>query len=489
MAASRINFGMVVRVLGGLLLVESAFMLIPVLVALFYDESDWAPFLWTACGTALVGLLCNRGIRPASSRFGKRESYLLTAVVWVVFSLAGMAPLMVGSAGMNFSDSFFEAISSFTTTGATIRPADAPALTHAVLIWEAVMQWLGGMGIILFTLAVIPSLNSAGGMQMFNAEVPGITHDKIMPRISQTAISLWAIYAFLTFMMVILLWAGPMGLFDAVCQAFGTLSTGGYSTPTGSETVFSSVYCTIVVTLFMFLGGINFTLIFNAVLGRWRKVSANDVLRHFIFAILSLTLLFIVSNLVRGLWNDWRDLSIGPLFQVVSTFTSTGYIWPSFTMWGQFVLALTFFMMLSGGCAGSTSGGAKFDRLLYLKRRCSNELQLCIHPTSILSVRINGIVQNPEVVNKVISFLAIYVISIGVGGLLLTAIGLPSVDSFFSAFACISNTGFGVTVTGYGDDFATMPDAANWVLSALMLIGRLDVFTVLVLFTRSFWHR
>ena len=486
---SGLNYRMLLRVTGGLLRLEGAFMCIPVFVALFYGEADWSIFAVCAAVTAALGFGLSRYARPETTHFGRRESYLLTGSVWVIFSLLGMLPFIFGSPRLDVSQAFFEAMSGFTTTGATSRPSDAPILSHAILIWMALMQWLGGMGIILFTLAVIPGLNSSGGMQMFNAEVPGITHDKIMPRISQTAMSLWAIYAFLTLLMALLLWLGPMNLFDAVCHAFGTLSTGGFATPSGLATAFGSDYVIIVTTVFMFLGGVNFTLIFNVVLGRWHKVRVNDILRVFCMAIVVFTALFILSNWLSGNASSWRDLTIGPLFQVVSAITSTGYIWPGFAGWGQFVLALTFVMMLSGGCAGSTSGGAKIDRLLYLHRRVSNEINRCIHPNAVLSVRINGQVQNPDLVNKVVSFLALYLMIIGVGGLLLAALGLPSVDSFFSAFACISNTGFGASVTGYGDDFAQLPDAAYWVLAAIMLIGRLEIFTILVLFSKTFWRR
>ena len=480
---------MLLKVMGGLLIIEGLFMAIPVLVAVWYGEADWLAFAISAAVTASVGLLLRRGTHPAGNMFGKRESYLLTGTVWVVFSLLGMVPLIIGSAQMDVCDAFFEAMSGFTTTGATVRSPEAPPLSHSTMMWMGLMQWLGGMGIILFTLAVIPGLNSPGGMQMFNAEVPGITHDKIMPRISQTAMSLWGIYAGLTVMLAVILWAGPMQPFDAMCVAFGTLSTGGFATPAGAAAIFSSTYATLSVTVFMLLGGINFTLIFNALTWRWRKVRTNDVLHIYLWAIVIITLLFIIDIAYNHRYSGWSDLSVGPLFQVVSAITSTGYIWPDFPSWGQFTLALTFVMMFSGGCAGSTSGGAKIDRLLYLQRRTSNELHRCLYPNSVLSVRINGTVQPPELVGKVICFLALYVIVVVAAGLILAAIGLPTVDSFFSALACISNTGFGASVTGYGDDFTSMPQAATIVLSALMLIGRLEIFTILVLFTRSFWRR
>lgn len=489
MKHQRLNYAMLLRVVGGLLVIEALFMLIPLITCLIYGEDrDALIFGIVAAATIAGGTAMMKCLKVRSTRFGKRESYLLTGSVWVVFSLCGMLPFIFGTSALGISDSFFEAMSGFTTTGATIRPADAAPLSHGLMMWQAVMQWLGGMGIILFTLAVIPALNSSGGMQMFNAEVPDITHDKIMPRISQTAMSLWGIYASFTIILVLLLWLGPMDFYDSICHAFGTMSTGGFSTNPDSIAGYGSDYINVVVLLFMFLGGVNFTLIFNAALGRWKKVRMNDIFRLFVCAIVLFTLLFDIAILIGAQVHSWRDLTIYPLFQVVSTFTSTGYTRPEFLAWGQFALALTFIMMFSGGCAGSTSGGAKIDRLLYLHRHVRNELYRCVHPNSILSVRINGNVVNQDLVGKVISFLALYVIVIVAGGTSLAAMGLPTVDSFFSAFACISNSGFGASVTGYGDDYAMIPDAAKWVLSAMMLIGRLEIFTILVLFTPSYWR-
>ena len=264
MKHQHLNYAMLLRVIGGLLAMEAIFMLIPFVTSLIYGERhDALVFGLVAAATAVAGLSMTRILKVHTTRFGKRESYLLTGSVWMVFSFCGMLPFIFGTSHLGVSDSFFEAMSGFTTTGATIREVGAPSLSHGLMMWQAVMQWLGGMGIILFTLAVIPALNSSGGMQMFNAEVPGITHDKIMPRISQTAMSLWGIYASLTLIMTVLLWLGPMDFFDSVCHAMGTMSTGGFSSHPDSVSGYNSDYVTVIVTLFMFLGGVSFTLIFN----------------------------------------------------------------------------------------------------------------------------------------------------------------------------------------------------------------------------------
>ncbi len=477
---------MLFRVIGGLTMLEAIFMILPVITALIYGESDWKPLAATSALTAAAGFSLWK-IKPTSTRMGKREGYLLTASVWIVFSIFGMIPFMFCSTPVGLSSAFFEAMSAFTTTGATTRPFPLSSMSHGMIIWQAMMQWIGGMGIILFTLAIIPALNTAGGMQMFNAEVTGVTHDKLRPRISQTAMALWGIYTVLTFTLAALLWIGPMDLFDSICHAFGTLSTGGFSSRDGSIGEFGSDYVLSVIAIFMMFGGMNFAMLYKAMSGKWRQVRTNEIVRVYLGVIMVFTLLFIFARALNGNIASWQDVSILPLFQVISSITSTGYLAPGFTLWEPFVLALTFMMMMSGGCAGSTSGGAKIDRLLYLKRFISNELRQCIHPNAILSVKVNGAIVSPGVVRKVVAFLCLFMLLIVGGGTAMSFLGLPPVNSFFSSFSCICNTGFGASLTGYGEDFTIIPDAAKWILSFLMLVGRLEVFTVLVIFTKPFW--
>lgn len=464
-------------------------MLFPALTSLIWNESDWIPFSITTGITAITGTLLAVYSRPTSTHMGKRDGYLLTAMVWIVFSLFGLIPFLFCSHSLSFSDAFFEAMSGFTTTGASVI-VSVDDMGHGIHLWRALMQWIGGMGIILFTLAVIPMLNHSGGMQMFNAEVTGITHDKIRPRISQTAKSLWLIYIALTLILILLLWAGPMDLFQSICHAFGTISTGGYSTETmGISYWHDSLYTKLVLIVFMFLGGVNFGLMYKAILGDFSALRRNDVLRTYIGIVGIMLVLFALGIVLGGKYNGWESITVDPLFQIISTITSTGFSVADFESWGSFVLALTFFMMFTGACAGSTSGGAKIDRILYLFKNAGNELYRCLYPNSILSVKVNGRVVSPELVNKVIAFLCIYMLLVVAGGISLTACGVPLVDSFFSAFSCISNTGLGAGVTGYGGNYDILPDLAKWILSALMLTGRLEIFTILVLFTPSFWRR
>ncbi len=484
-----INFPVLLRIIGLLLVIEGSFLLIPFITCLVYGEIDWIPFLVTSGITLVTGLGMIFGIKPRSTSMGKREGFLLTAMVWIVFSAFGMIPFMfMEQEPLSISDAFFEAMSGFTTTGATVMNR-VSHLSHGIIIWRSLMQWIGGLGIIIFTLAVIPMLNHSGGMQMFNAEVTGITHDKLRPRISQTARGLWLIYISLTLILYVLLIIGPMNGFEALCHAFSTMSTGGFSTADNSLDAWSSTYIEIVITIFMFLGGVSFTLLYRAVHGDFKPIWKNDVFRTYLGIIFGAYILFVIAICYHGQATSIKAVTLDPLFQIVSTITSTGYSVSNFEKWGTFVLSLVFALMFFGACAGSTSGGAKIDRLIYLLKNCRNEIVRCIHPNDILTVRVNDRVIPHEIESKVIAFLCLYVIIIMVGGVLLTAMGLPLVDSFFSAFSCISNTGLGAGVTGYGQSYDIVPDGGKWLLSLIMLIGRLELFTVLILFTPAFWQK
>ncbi|MCM1504930.1 MAG: TrkH family potassium uptake protein [Muribaculum sp.] len=485
----RINYPMLLRVLGWLLMIEAIFMLIPLLTCIIYKESDAWAFVTAIAITMICGAVMTFCIRPASSAMAKREGFLLTALVWVVFSFFGMIPFILCSTPIGITDAFYETMSGFTTTGSTVYPT-VEVLSHGINMWRCLTQWLGGMGIILFTLAVLPMLNYSGGMQMFNAEVTGITHEKLRPRISQTAKGLWGIYFGLTFILFGLLCLGPMDIFDSICHAFSTMSTGGFSTHDNSIGFWNSNYIKIVVTIFMFLGGVNFSLIYKSAYGNYRALWLNDTFRAYIKIICMAFVAFVAAIILGGKAYCWEDVTIDPLFQIITTMSSTGLTANNFENWGPFVLALVFLLMFFGACAGSTSGGAKIDRLLYLLKNTNNELYRSVHPNAIRSVRINGTIMSPETVDKVIAFLCIYVMVIAFGGIVLTAVGIPIVDAFFSSFSCVSNIGLGAGVTGVGGiGYDIIPNFGKWVLSFLMLIGRLELFTILILFTPAFWSK
>ncbi len=486
---TNINLPMLFRVMGWLMMIEAVFMLLPLVTCLIYHESDYMAFVISVIITFGAGVLMTSCIRPRHNDMNRRDGFLLTAMVWVVFSIFGMIPFLTCTEQITLTDAFFETMSGFTTTGASILPS-VSSMSHGILAWRCLMQWIGGMGIILFTLAVLPMLNYSGGIQLFNAEVTGITHDKLRPRISQTAKGLWMVYISLTVVLILLLWAGPMDFFDSMCHAFSTVSTGGFSTRPGSIGDWHSSYVDILLIVFMFLGGVNFSLIFKAATtGNVKEFWRNEVFRAYVFIILATYLMFAISIFARGQATSAKSVVIDPLFQIVSTLTSTGHSVCNFENWGGFVLLLTFILMVFGGCAGSTGGGAKIDRILYLFKNTTNELYRSIRPNVIRAVKMNGKVLPEMLANKVTAFICLYLFLIFVGGCVLTASGIPFTDAMFSAFSCVGNTGLGAGVTGAGGSFGVIPAFGKWVMSLLMLIGRLELFTILLLFTPGFWHK
>ncbi|MDE7111072.1 MAG: TrkH family potassium uptake protein [Muribaculaceae bacterium] len=484
-----INFAAVGRTLGILVLFEAAFMIVPALVALFAGESGaFKAFGLSAMLTAICGWFSYHYIRPSGRDMGRRESVLLTASVWIVFSLFGQIPYMLApSTHLNFSAAFFEAMSGFTTTGASLVES-TDNLSYAVHIWRCLSQWIGGLGIIIFTLALVPMLNSSGGMQMFNAEQNKISVDKIRPRISSTARRLWMVYVLLTFTLFLLLWAGPMNAFEAACHAMSTLSTGGFSTSSEGINVYNSIYVKATITLFMFLGGVNFAMIYRASTGQHKAVLSNEAFITYCRVILFATLLFIIGILLNGSFSGWQSVTIDPLFQVVSLVTSTGFMLSDFKLWGPSVLYIGLLLIFMGGCAGSTSGGAKIDRVVYLLKFLRNEVKRTLRPNSIMAVRVSGRTVPTDRINNVVAFLCLYVLIIIVGGLTLTFCGAPLADSFVSAFAAIGNASLATTDSAVGCNYVQLNAGAHYVLAFLMLVGRLELFTILILFSRSFWQ-
>ena len=484
---ANINILMVLRVIGIFLLFESGFMVIPLGIAI-YTGVDVVPFAATAILTCIAGMMFGFALPVKSQEMRKREGFLLTSLVWVFFSLFGMLPFIIGTPHLSVSDAFFESMSSFTTTGASIL-SDYDSISKAIYFWRSLMQWIGGMGIILFTLAVLPMLNSSGGMQMFNAEVTGITHDKLRPRVSETAKQLWLCYVILTVILCILLWVGPMDTFEAICHGLSTMSTGGFSTREESIVGWDTWYVKSVITFFMFIGGINFSILYLAATGNVRRAWNNEAFRIYVRIIIVFYIIFALYLWITGEETTVEGLTINPLFQIVSTLSSTGYLVNGFDRWGVFLLMLIFIMMFFGACAGSTSGGAKLDRGIYLVKHIRNELYRVLHPNSIKAVNYNGNPVAPETVGKVMAFILLYGLIVVVGGVLLTLFDAPLIDSLFASFACVSNTGLGATITGFGGSYDLFPPLGKWILSALMLIGRLEIFTVVILFTPGFWRR
>lgn len=481
-----INYRTLLRLVGFLLLFEAAFMLVPLGVSIFYRENDYYAFAVSILITLLASTAILTGIRPGRRDLGKREGFLLTGIIWVIFTIFGMTPFMLSDVSLSFTDAFCETMSGFTTTGCSVL-SDIEGLSHGVHIWRCLMQWVGGLGIMIFTLALLPMLNSSGGMQMMNAELPGITKDKLRPRVSQTAKRLWFIYLILTALLAFLLWLGPMGVFDSVCHALGTMSTGGFSTRNDSIGAWDSWYVKLVILLFMFIGGVNFSLIYRASIGKFKTSWGDETFRAYVKVIIVITLLLIVGYIVNCHPRWDATVVVDPLFQVVSTITSTGYAVTDYQSWGSFVFPVLLLLMFIGACAGSTSGGCKLDRVIFLYKNCRNEIRRCIHSNRIYSVSINNRAQSPELVAKVMAFLWLYLGLILGGGVLLVLMGMPISDSLFASLSCVGNTGLGAGITS--ESFAVVPTAGKWLMSFLMLVGRLEIFTILVILTPGFWKK
>lgn len=483
-----INIPKQLTVLGQLLLFEAFFMIAPLIVCICNRERDWIPFLCTIAITALTGCSLKYLVKTESDSLGRKDGAMITCMVWIIFSLFGMLPFIFGSSHLNISEGFFETMSGFTTTGATVI-REVEECSMGLVLWRAITQWIGGLGIVLFTLAIIPSLNNSKGVFMFHAEVSGITHDKIGARIANTAKILWLLYGIITLILILLLWIGPMTLFESVCHAFAAISTGGYSTRNESIAAFDSLYIKLILSIFMFIGGVNFALIYSACRGYWKQFWKNDVFRAFLALIGINYVVTLISILHSGSYGGWQSLTIDPLFHIVSAMTSTGFGAGNFEAWGELCLVLTIVMMYFGACAGSTTGGAKLDRLVYLFKNFRNEIKRAVSPRSMMALRVNGQMITPENSNEIVAFLLIYTGLILFGGILLSALNFPIVDAFFSSISCVSNNGLGSGVTGITGSYDFLPDIGKWVMSFLMLAGRLEIFALIMLLSPAFWKK
>lgn len=484
---SYINIPMLLRIIGWLLLIEAAFMMIPIIVSLIYNQDDLFAFTISAGITILAGVIL-MSIKPKYKDLGKREAILLTALTWIVLSIFGMLPFLFSGVHKTITDAFFETMSGFTTTGMSAIDSleNIPA---GVIIWRCVVQWVGGMGIILFTLAVLPMLNHQGGMQLFNAEVTGITHDKLRPRVSSTAKGLWIIYISLTAVLILLLSFSEMSLFDAICHGLSTMSTGGFSTVDGGIGTWNTDYVKIVICIFMFLGGVNFAMLYNLSNGKIKYAKSNDPLKWYVILILISSLILSLYSIFQGNAKTVSEYILDPIFQTVSIMSSTGITDPEISHWGELSFYVLTALTFIGACAGSTSGGSKIDRIIILFKFIKNEFYKMMHPNAVTTVRINGVGTSSIVVQKAIAFLFLYIIVIIFGGIILMLLGVPSDNSFLYSLHAISNTGVTINFNTEIMDVGITQYAVKWVLAFIMLVGRLELYTILLLFTTSFWRK
>ena len=484
------NTRMVFRTMGALLLIESVFMTLALGVSLWYGEADSDIFLFSTIVTLLAGLIGLLVGRRAESRMGEREGYVIVAMVWVVFSAFGLLPYYLSGQVPSFTDAWFESMSGFTTTGATIIP-DLEVITHGLLFWRSLTQWIGGMGIIVLSIAILP-IFGLNGMQLYAAEVSGLTYEKVSPRIADTAKMMWSIYVLLTVTEVAALWLCGMDMFDAVCHSFSTIATGGFSTHNNSLEFYDSAAIHYTVTFFMFISGINFVLLIYLLRGKMRYFFQDEELRWYSVAVA----LFAVA-LAVGLYiarPGWTGMHVerafrDSLFTVISSMTSTGYTISDYMYWPVVAWVVIFFLMLTGACAGSTAGGIKWVRWAIILKNGVAEFQRRIHPNAIIPVKLNEKAVPQQTINNIMAFLIFYVFIIAITVVIFCATGVNFDESIGAAVSAIGNVGISIGQFGPAGTYAEFPTIAKWVMSCVMLIGRLEIFTVLLLFTRVLWRK
>ena len=477
---------MIYRIMGFLLLIETAMLMCCGGVSLFYKEDDLNSFLLSSAITAFVGVIMLAIGRGAEKSLNRRDGYVIVSVAWIAFSFFGMLPYYIGGYIPSVTDAFFETMSGFSSTGATIMN-NIESMPHGILFWRAMTQWIGGLGIVFFTIAVLP-IFGMGGIQVFAAEASGPTHDKVHPRIGITAKWIWSIYTGLTLILVALLMLGGMDWFDSVCHAFATTGTGGFSTKQASVAYYNSPYIEYVISIFMFISGINFTLLLFFVNRKFKKVIDNAELKWYFWSVVGFTaviavVLYYTSSM--GVEEAFRK----SLFQVISLQTSTGFATDDYMLWTPMLWGLLTVVMIMGACAGSTTGGLKCIRMVILAKVSRNEFKHILHPNAVLPVRVNKQVISPSIVSTVLAFFFLYIIIIIIGILIMMGMGIGAEESIGCVISSIGNMGPGLGDTGPAYSWNALPDAAKWLLSFLMLLGRLELFTVLLLFTPEFWKR
>ena len=483
----KLNFKAIFSILGLLLILNGGFMLLCLPVSLYYRDGQWWSLLIAGLFTFSIGAavyFVTKG--KTNGGLSKRDGYLVVTMGWLCMSFFGTLPYVISGEIPNFSDAFFETLSGYTTTGASILN-DIESMSEGILMWRSLTQWIGGMGIIVLTVAILPLLG-IGGMQLFVAEAPGVTPDKLKPRITDTAKRLWLIYLGLTILEVILLKVGGMSMFDAVNHSLTTMATGGFSTKQASIAYYTSPFIQYVIIIFMFLAGTNFTLTYFGLHGRLKKVWENEEFKYYLgftvgFSILVAGVVYMVSD--SPLEVAFRD----SLFQLVSIITTTGFVTADYTSWAPLLTVIFFMFMFIGASAGSTAGGVKVVRHIILLKNSILELRRQIHPNAVLPVRLNKMAISSDITFNIMAFMIIYFMVFALGSTLISALGYDFNTSIGAVATCLGNIGPGIGKVGPMDNFAFISSPGKWILAILMLLGRLELFTVLILFTPYFWTK
>ena len=476
-----------------MLVITGLSMLLPALIAFIYGETDLYGHLKSSLICILLGLPIWVFTRK-SKRLNSKDGFAIVSFAWITVALAGSLPFYLTGIIPNFTDAWFEAMSGVTTTGATIigNSSTLPhlingieSMPHGVLFWRSFLQWLGGMGIIVFTIAILPLLG-VGGVQLFKAEVPGPVADKIKPRVKETAKILWMVYIGFTFLQFLLLGFAGMSWFDSICHAFTTMPTGGFSTQNASIAAYSNPVIHYIIIFFMFVAGVNFTLHFRAITGNYKSYFKDYEFKVY-FSILFFATIFIFLNISFSN-SDWSHNSfLISLFQSLALMTGTGYANADYELWPFFSQLLLFFMMFFGAMGGSTSGGMKIARVILLIKYAATETRRMLHSRAIIPIRIGERTIGDDVIRNTLGFFLIYLSFFVLTALVLTALNYDFTSSLSVAASAIGNVGPAFGSFGPTDNYALLHPIGKWMMTFCMLLGRLEIFTIMVLFSRTFW--
>ena len=482
-----VNFPLIYKIIGSLLFLLGTMLAICVAISLCYGEDDMLPFLTATLLTVSAGFVFKYMGRNATNNLSRRDSYFLVTASWVIFTFFGMQPFLIGGYIPSVTDAFFETMSGFTTTGATILD-DVEWLPHGILYWRTQTQWIGGLGIVFFTIAILPSMVGSGSVKVFSAEATGPMRSKMHPRLSTMAKWIWTIYLGLTIACVLSFYACGMSWFDSINYAMTTTATGGFATHNDTTTYFNSPAIEYVSVLYQFLAGINFAMLYMAIF----KFKVGNLFRSsefklYIFIIVSATVFIAYLLITRngyGLERAFRS----SLFHVVSFMTTTGICNDDAAMWPRITWIVLGCLMFIGACSGSTTGGFKCIRLVMVFKVLRNEFRRILHPNAILPVKVNGQTVSQQKLSTLLAFFAIFTFMVLITATLMVMAGIDYTNSTVISLSCISNVGASLsTEIGPVLTWGELPIHIKWTCSFLMLVGRLEIMSVLVLFTRAFW--
>lgn len=483
----------ILNILGAMLALTGFTMVVPALIAWGYNEPDLVGHLQSMGICMGIGIPVWLFTRKSRS-LNNKDGFAIVTLAWLLVALAGAMPFYLSGAIPNFTDAWFESMSGVTTTGATIignpntlphLPNGIESLNHGVLYWRSFIQWIGGMGIIVFTIAILPLLG-AGGIQLFKAEVPGPVADKIRPRVKETAKILWMVYVGLTAAEAILLSISGMSWFDAICHSFTTMPTGGFSTQNASIAAYTNPAIHYIIILFMFIAGVNFSLHFRSLTGNIKICFKDPEFLAYIGIMFAATL-FIFLNIASAQGEWTHDNFLSSLFQSVSTLTTTGYGSADYEIWPFFSQYLILILMFIGGMGGSTGGGMKVARIIVLVKYAATETRRMVHSRAIIPIRIGDRYIGEDVVRNTLGFFLFYMSIFGITALILTTLNLDIESAIGAAASAIGNIGPGLGAFGPTDNYALLHPMGKWMLTFCMLLGRLEIFTIMVLFSRAFW--